>query len=329
MAHRFIIFSLLVVIAGCVDDAPRDNPLDPLSPSYAGTGMLIGRVIVSGQSSGIAGAAIEDTNTGTNVLSDSAGYFRFNGLREGLHRFICTKHNFVADTFDAEILPYASADILLGLNGLPVVSAQNILTRKIDQYFPSPQYFVEIEADVSDPNSISDLDSVWFKADSLYFPLSYSLATKSFVATIYKYDLPTNTIQWLVGKPLTIVARDVGNAVGSGAPFYVTRVIENTATPIYPSSLNSDTTDTAPEFRWLPPDVTFTYTYTINLSRVDGGIPVSVWSVDSIDSFYEQFFYPTDGSAPALTAGSYAWSVSVVDEFGNYARSKESSFIVQ
>ncbi len=329
MANRFFIFSLLFVAIGCVDDAPRDNPLDPLSASYAGTGSLIGRVIVNGQSSGIAGAMIEDTNTGLNVVSDSAGYFHFNNVHEGLHRFICTKQNFVADTFDAEIFPYAPADILLGLNGLPVVNAQNILTRKIDQYFPSPQYFVEIEADVSDPNSINDLDSVWFKVDSLYVPLSYSLNTKTFVATIYKYELPTNTIQWLVGKPLTIVARDEAYAVGSGVPFYVTRVIENTATPVYPSSLNNDTTDAVPVFQWLPPDVTFTYTYTISLSRMDGGIPVLVWSIEGIDSFYEQFSYPNDGSAPVLTSGSYAWSVSVADEFGNYARSKESSFIVQ
>jgi hypothetical protein len=328
MAHRFIFFPLLFIAVGCVDDAPRDNPLDPLSPSYAGRGSLIGRVIVNGQSSGIPGAVIEDTNTGLNVVSDSAGYFHFNGLPEGVHRFICTKQNFVADTFDAQILPYAPADILLGLNGLPVVAAQNILTRKIDQYFPSPQYFVEIEANVSDPNSINDLDSVWFTVDSLNFPLSYSLNTKNFVATIYKYQLPTNTIQWLVGKPLRIIARDVGNAVGSGAPFYVTRVIENTATPKYPSSFNNDTTDAAPVFQWLPPDVTFNYTYTISLSRMDGGIPVPVWSIEGIDSFYEQFSYPV-GSAPVLTPGPYAWSISVVDEFGNYARSKESAFFVQ
>jgi hypothetical protein len=61
---------------------------------------------------------------------------------------------------------------------------------------------------------------------------------------------------------------------------------------------------------------------------MDGGIPVPVWSIEGIDSFYEQFSYPV-GSAPVLTPGPYAWSISVVDEFGNYARSKESAFFVQ
>jgi hypothetical protein len=182
---------------------------------------------------------------------------------------------------------------------------------------------------VTDPNSITELDSVWFGVDTLRFPLSYSVGTKKFITTIYKYQFPTNTIQWLVGKPLRIIARDTKNAIGISNDFFVTRVIENTATPIYPSSFNNDTTGAAPVFKWLPPDVTFNFSYSLFLSRVDGGVLTQIWSTSGINSFFEEYAYTTTGSGSALTAGNYSWSVSVVDDFGNVARSKESSFVIK
>lgn len=329
MLVRYIVIGMVLFISGCVNDAPRDNPLDPLSGSYTGKGQLSGRVIVANQSTGIAGAIIAHSGTALFTVSDSAGYFVFNDLTAGLHRFMCTIDNFTADTFDVEIRTEQTTNIVRAMNGAPVILSSSILTSKIDQYFPSPQYFVDIAAEVTDPNSIAELDSVWFGVDTLRFPTSYSVGTKKFIATIYKYQLPTNTIQWLVGRPLRIIARDTKNAIGTGEIFYVTRVIENTATPSYPSSFNNDTTGTMPVFKWAPPDVTFNFSYSLYLSRIDGGVPTQIWSISEINSFYEEYAYPGTAGGPALTAGNYLWSVSVVDDFGNVARSKESSFVIK
>jgi len=42
-----------------------------------------------------------------------------------------------------------------------------------------------------------------------------------------------------------------------------------------------------------------------------------------------QLRYPADSSGLTLLPGNYIWTISVVDDFGNYSRSKEASFVVQ
>ena len=323
----FVISFCAWFLTGCVGEAPRDNPSDPLSPSFKEEGSLSGRVIVENQSTGIAGVTVTELSDSISVLTDSAGYFSFGTLSEGSHQFVCTKSNFANDTFTVTIASGKNVNVVRQLNGAPVVLMQSILTRKIDQYFPSPQYFVDISAAVTDPNGVADLDSVWFKVDTLKYPLSYSVDSKTFITTIYKYDIPTNTIQWLVGKPLTIVSKDVHGAVSTGDPFYITRVIENEATPISPAPANSDTVSVdSLTFTWSPPNVTFNYSYTITVYRVDGGTKTLAWTYENLDSYYEELRYSDNGS---IVAGNHVWTISVVDEFGNYARSKESSFVVK
>lgn len=325
MNKRHYILIVVAILAGCIDDAPHDNPLDPLSPAYKTAGSVKGVVRLAHQSVGVAGVMVTNVNENIFVLTDSAGNFVFNRLTAGVHRFVCSKHNFTNDTFQVEVNDRVTTQVVRGLNAAPVIISQNILTRKIDQYFPSPQYFVEITAEVDDPNSLNELTSVWFVVDTLQFPMEYSLQSKKFVTTLYKYSIPTNTIQWLVGKPLYIVARDTVGAIGTSAPFFVTRVIEQTATPL-PSN-----TDSLPTFelKWLPPEVTFNFSYTVTLSRIDGGVPTLLRTYSGINSFYEKLTYPYDSNDAPLSPGNYVWSVTIVDDFGNYARSKESSFTVK
>jgi hypothetical protein len=324
------IAAVAVVLSGCVGDAPHDNPADPLSAAYVKEGALSGFVVVAGKNTGIAGAFVTDLTSKISVRTDSSGAFAIDALPAGSRTMLCTAVNYTNDTFQVDIVSGTTNTVTRALNGAPIVISQTILTRKIDQYFPSPQYFVDITADVTDPNGVADLDSVWFVvADSVRVPLGYSVQTKQFMATVYKYSIPTNTIEWLVGKPLTIVSRDVHGAVNTGEPFFVTRVIENEATPMSPAPSGTDTVNGgALIFSWSAPNVTFTYTYTLVLSRVDAGTKTVVWTYDRLGSFYEELAYPTDGSAPALSGGNYVWTIAIVDEFGNYARSKESSFVV-
>jgi hypothetical protein len=329
MNFRHILLIISVLLFGCVDNAPRDNPLDPLSPSYSANGTLSGKIIIAGISTPLGGVTVTELSGMISVTTDSSGLFLFTKLSQGNHRFICTKQNFTNDTFSVEIRPSETATITRGLNGAPVVNSQQILTRKIDQYFPGPQYFVDIAATVTDPNGVADLDSVWFSVDTLLFPLSYSVNSKNFIAAIYKYQLPTNTIQWLVGKPLKIISRDRNNAVNAGSPFYVTRVIESSATPKYFTSAANDTATSTPLFTWTPPNVTFHYSYTIIVSRVESGTQTIVWLFSGLNSFFEEKQYPTDGSIAPLPSGNYVWTITVVDDFGNYARSKEASFTVK
>lgn len=322
----FLLF--IVLLNGCIDDAPRDNPLDPQSSSHVKTGSMTGRILIANISVGIADATITSKTENISVQTDALGYFTFPLLSTGVRTFICSKMNFTTDTFSVTIQAGQIAEIFRGMNGAPVTTFKQIVTRKIDQYFPGPQYFVEISAAVSDPNGITDLDSVWFAVvDSIRYPLTYSVATKTFIATIFKYDFPTNTIQWLVGKPLTIISKDVNKAINKSDAFYVTRVIENEAAPISPSPFINDTVSAdSIVFRWSPPSVTYNYSYKIILSRVESGIQTVVWLRDGIGSFNEDQAY----EGPNLESGkNYVWTITMVDDFGNYSRSKESAFTVK
>ncbi len=326
------LFCALMLISGC-KDAPRDNPLDPSSPQYTNTASVKGQVLLLGQNSGIVSASITSLQDSVSVLSDAGGNYSFSSLTVGTQTLVCTKENFVPDTQQIILQSRTTKEVLFELNGAPYVLAQNILTRKIDQYYPSAQYFVDVTASVTDPNGIADVDSVWFAVDTLLFPMDYSVSTKQFQITIYKYDLPTNTIQWLVNRPLRIRSKDRSDAVNLSTPFFVSRIIENTATPIYPTinttTMQMDTTGSTPLFQWLPPDVTFNYTYTLTLSSVVSGIQNVVWTYTKLLSSSLQLQFPADNSGSTLSAGEYEWTISVVDDFGNYSRSKAAPFMVQ
>ncbi len=326
-SSRSIIIGFALIFSAC-SDAPRDNPLDPLSPRYQSIAAVSGRAFVLIQNTPVSRARVTCLENGLSVLTDSAGICQFLTLDAGSLTFVCSKVGFVSDTQKIVLDAGTPQQIQFGLNGYPFVVSQNILTRKIDQYYPSPQYFVDISASVSDPNGIEDVDSVWFVVDSMQYAMGYSLSTKMWQTTIYKYALPTNTIQWLVGKPLTIVSTDRSNARGTGAPFYVTRIIEDEAAPIYPSSLNNDTTGSTPLLKWTPPNVTFYYTYTLSISLVSSGTESVVWTYAGLSFGSESLQFPHDNSGQTLGLGNYVWTISVVDEFGNYSRSKESAFVV-
>lgn len=315
-------------LAGCVD-APRDNPLDPSSRYFQNSASISGRVSILNMNTGISSASVLCVEQGISVATDSNGNYAFRQLAGGGLTLVASKAGFVADTQRVQLNPGASVSASFALNGAPVVLAENIVTHKYDQYYPSPVYTVDITASVTDPNGVTDLDSVWFSVDTLLYPMPYSTTMRQYQTTLYKYAFPTNTIDWLVGKPLTIRARDLHKAIGAGSPFFVTRVIENTATPSYPTSLNNDTTGSTPVFKWLPPGVTFNYAYTLECLVVSAGTETLVWTLANINSTVLQQQFPGDGSGLTLSSGNYVWRVTVVDNFGNTSRSKEAAFVVR
>jgi hypothetical protein len=320
---------ILLFLAFACADAPRDNPLDPLSPSYVGEASLTGYVYVKNLGTPVSLAQIRVLEEGVSVMSDSSGQFVLPRLALGTVTVVCSKQHFTPDTQRVVLAGRGTRSLTFPLNGAPVVLLQYIVTTKIDQYYPSPQYYVDVSAEVTDPNGITDLDSVWFAFTTYSFPMDYVPTVRQFQTRVFKYEIPTNTVEWLVGEPLHIVSRDLSRALDTSEAFYVTRVIENAATPTFPSAANNDTTSGTPLLKWIPPTMTFTCSYTLTISRVDAGTQTVVWSASNINSLLEQYQYPTDGSASSLGSGNYVWTVTIVDEFGNSSRSKESSFVVR
>jgi hypothetical protein len=330
MHHSKLPLFLVVVslLTGCVD-APRDNPLDPSSPNFQNSASVSGQVIIRDQNTGIASASVQCVEQGVSATTDSNGNYAFRRLASGTFTLVASKSGFVSDTLSIRLNPGASVTALFALNGTPAVLSNKIITHKYDQYYPSPVYTVDVTASVTDPNGITDVDSAWFAVDTLLYPMAYSVPTQQFQTTLSKSDFPTNTIEWLVGKSLRIRSRDRHGAIGWGDPFSVTRVIENTAVPTYPISLNNDTTGSTPLFKWLPPGVTFSYTYTLECLQVNAGTETLVWTLANLSSTNLQQQFPGDGSGSTLVSGNYVWRISVIDVFGNSSRSKEAAFVVR
>lgn len=323
---RLIVIYQVVVtaffIGGCAGNAPHDNPLDPQSPGYTGTGAYSGKVtLLDLPQTGVAGATVSTNPTTVTVLTDSAGNFTYPSIGAGAYEVSVAKDGFVPETLRVTIGAGGSQYTVFALDGAPVITSANVVTTKIDQWWPNPAYFAGITASITDPNGVTDLDSAWFSVDSTYYPLTYSVTDKNFQLTLTSYEIPSNNIEWLVGKPLTIVARDREGATSTSAPFYVTRTIEDEATPVTPAS--GDTVSNSPLLVWSAPNVRFIYTYTLTVVRTDAGIEQTVWSQDNVGSHLYTYQYPS-----TLAQGSYFWTIAVVDEYGNSARSKESSFVV-
>ena len=313
---------ILFLLSGCAPDAPHDNALDPGSTQYVPAGSVSGRIISKKTPAvGVAAALIALLPSNTATMSDSGGYFSFAKIDPGSVALAVQKNGFLPDTVNITVTNGSSVQQTIALDQFPTIASMKVLTQKIDQWWPGPIYSASFSAVVSDPDGIDDVDSVWLKVDGLQIAMGYSLAAKNFQLTLFAEDLPSNNLEWLIGKSLTIAARDRNYALANSDPFYVTRIIEQEGTPTYPAS--QDTVGATPEFQWSPPSVAFTYTYTVTVVRTDADVPTVVATQKSIDP--HQYSWQ---STQTLSKGTYFWTLGVVDEFGNFSQSKQSSFVV-
>ena len=324
MRSHALTYAMLLAgtMLSCAPDAPHDNPLDPSSPGFANSGTVLGTVVLmSDPRIGIPSAEVMLAPSGPVYLTDASGGFALTGLPAGTAVVIASKSGLLTDTVMITVQAGSSLPLEIQLDALPVITQGQIITKKLDEYFPGPTYLAQISADIGDPDGLTDLDSVWSVIEDLWVPMSYSPASRLYEATVFDFDLPTNNLQWLVGKELRIVARDVPGALAEAANLYLTRIIEESAVPVSPAA--GDTTGPSPLLQWNPAPVTFFHTLTLEIVRQDAGTQTTIWSQALVDAGLQEFQY-----AGSLTPGSYFWTVAVVDEFGNMCRSKPSSFLV-
>ena len=54
-----------------------------------------------------------------------------------------------------------------------------------------------------------------------------------------------------------------------------------------------------------------------------------VWSYTNVRSIYNEIQFHGENCGKLLDSGGYVWTILVVDDFGNYSRSKEASFVIK
>jgi hypothetical protein len=310
----------------CVTDVSHDNPYDPLSPSYTGTGSLAGTVVLLNKPSAVlVGVIVSASPAGIATKTDSSGYFAFPQLAEGKQSLIFSKSGYVTDTVVAIVDVGQKSFVNVSMNALPVFSDMHIVVNKIDQWWPGVEYSAMIYASVADPNGNVELDSVWFVEEEDTLSMVYNITDKKYELNIAPSDLQSGTMEYLVGIPLRIRAQDMHGAVAQSDPFYVKRIIQDEITPAYP--ISSDTVTFPFQMMWNAPDDLFSYTYTVKVVRVQSGTQTLVNTTSSIPADVLVLTFGKN-SPISFSSGIYFWTVAVVDDYGNSSRSKESYFIV-
>jgi hypothetical protein len=324
LSSAFLILCLFVpVFVGCAPDAPHDNPHDPGSPNRIMDGNLSGKVLTLGfPYAGISGALVAIEGTNLVELTAADGSFNFSNAPSGNVVVVITKSSYLSDTIRVSLAAGGSLDTLIKMDALPVVSSAQVVTSKFDHWYPGPVYTALVSANVNDPDGSSDLSDVYVTIDSITFGMNYNIESGNFQATIFADSLPNQDLQWLVGKQFNVFAVDRENGIGQPPGFFVTRIIESEAKPTSPTG--SDTTTSKPIFNWNLPGVSFAYTYQLLVMSLAGGTPTQVWSQTIPNSSTYEFSYPD-----SLRTGTYYWTISIIDQFGNSSCSKEAAFIVQ
>ena len=224
------------------------------------------------------------------------------------------------DTTDVEL--GASAEASFVLNGLPTIDSAQFATVHISRWFPSSDLFrLDVNVLAGDRDGLPDLDVV-----VLEIPAAAYVDTLRVGAEPGRFDLQVpeaelgRTLHSLIGVSLRLRAIDRLGDETVVSDLGLTRVIDLVPTAASPQSLEA-VEDPTPELRWDPVFLPFDHSFRVDVVRVDDDISTSVYVRGGIspDSLTATVPVPLD-------PGSYYWTVSVTDEFGNRSRSREAGF---
>lgn len=311
-----------IIFSGCVSDAPHENPFDPLSPSYRGTATLKGIVTVRDKPQvPLSDVWVQVNPQRIGTKSNDDGSFTIDNILAGNIQVLFYRELFTPETISIQLNVGEERQLNVAMNGVPTIISARILTRRVDGQ--EPIYFVDVRANVTDPNGVNDIDSVWFAVEDDLYSMEFNIGNKLFEVRIESSVLP---IDYLIGKQLYVLARDRYGAEGISYPFAVAQPIEVAATPISPR--NGDTVSVPLEFRWSAPSISFNYSYSLTIARVhgSGAGQIVIWktTVEPIRSDQTVYVYTS-----SLPAGRYSWSISIVDVNGNWSQSVEVPFVVR
>jgi hypothetical protein len=270
---------------------------------------------------GISGVLVTIQPSGIASVTNSAGAFFISGVPAGSVRVIASRSGYLTDTVDTKAVVGSESKVDIHMDALPVVGACQVVTRKIDQWWPHAVYSAVVSGTVTDPDGLGDIAGATLQVDTMKLAMTYVPDQQLYQASIDAANLPQGSLEWLVGKSLTVTARDRIGATTVGKSFSVTRIIQDAPIPISPTAL--DTAAASPQLVWAQPTLQFPYSYKLELFRLDQGLPSLLWSVSNVSASFSSFQYPN-----SLPSGLFFWTISVVDEFGNLSRSKEGSFLV-
>ncbi|MCH8872614.1 carboxypeptidase regulatory-like domain-containing protein [candidate division KSB1 bacterium] len=308
----------------CLNDAERRNPLDPKSENFKNESNVSGRILTFYQPFvTLSGAEIELDPGAFVSKADAEGGFLIRNVPPGEYTISARKEGFAVDSDTITVRLGETTFIELNLDALPLIESVSINSCHISRNFPQNDlFFLEVAATVGDPDGVGDIDFVEIEIPEINYldTLDVTQTPGVFMKIIPESQLPVGNFMDILGRQIFLNALDRPGFKSSSQAKMLARIIEKT--PLTNSPNQGETlNDATPLLEWRSAELLFDFKYRVEVVRVDFGLNTPVWSQPDIDKTNRSI-----AVSDSLASGVYFWTVSVVDKFGNWSRSKEAPF---
>jgi hypothetical protein len=314
----FIIFVLLVLFR-C--DAPRNNPLDPQNPNNAFVVLegVVQTFTVPRHS--IAGVNVIWEESGTMIITDKNGYFKFEEILPKNGWLRLEKDGFHDDSVFVAWDRLDKVSIQRFLNAKPQLGELSVFSM-VKTRSPSIKDFeVTLKAEITDPDA--DIDSVFWQVPDLGIDSSLR-----FNPDLNLYDLTFATADYglqpgeIVGHDFIIFVKDKFDRQIKIGRDQIERIILEDISVLNPA--NGSVVSPTLMFEWKQFNPGFSHSFIVDIRIInDDGFPEPFLEIEDIAEGSQSYNLTTP-----LIAGDYVWALWAVDSFGNRIRSSFASFTV-
>lgn len=318
---------LAFALSACLGEAEHSNPLDPNADDFEEVGPLFGKTTrYYPPFAAVENAEVRLSPGPFMASSDADGSFAFDGVPVGEYRLAAVKDGFASDTQTVYVeLGASTGDVQVRMAGLPEIREVSLRTTRVSRWYPPDDLFLlEVRALVEDADGLSDLDRVWFEIPGHGYlrELSETAIAGRYAASLPADSLPADNLFALQGAEMRVGTRDDAGFQDTSGPYQLVRIIEYTPVALEPQGQQNVGT-TTPTFIWEDAVLPYDYTYRLDIVRDQANVQTVVTTIDGISQDSTRYKVETP-----LASGTYFWTVSVVDSYGNRSRSREAGFIV-
>lgn len=323
-----LIWAFAIFILSCTTPAEHGNPLDPESPAFSATGAITGTVTSYYQPF----LPLKDVEVRLSpepllALTNARGEFSFPNLKPGNYEISARLPDYAASTLAVSVPPRQRVTASLRLNGLPKVDSVAIVTSRVVSQPDSTSFFLEVTVIASDPDGAGDVKRITIVANDFAFADTLAPVGRTGVwqRRFRADELPNAPLPAWPGHALHIRAEDFLQHQTTAGPFFIARVIQDVAETVAPVA-DSVVRRTPLRFIWRSSPIAYPHTQEVEIFRIDAGFPSFFAAIRRIDAGTNNTGFPGGQLPPS---GQYFWTIKIVDEFGNFSRSKEAVFRVQ
>ncbi len=256
-----------------------------------------------------------------SAITDSAGEFVLNP-DPGTWELVAHLSGYMPDTTDTININVGDTTIVnFLLNGIPVVKSACVISCQEDMGFPSYNvYWANVSCEVQDPDGIQDIDSVWVvvELDTGNFTQGLSFNAGIYEKKICESPYPNEELENLIGRPFVIHGFDKKGTIGNSPDFYISRIIYEIPYNISPVDKDTLPQATPIDFVWRKVNTIYPIVYRLILQNS------SYETIPTYDNMVD-----TTATIDSLPQGTYRWKVEIRDEYGDFSRSRRTSFVVE